>query len=98
MTKSDTRRKASALALLSRIESWRLEFGRPVGETRNPLSEVSYRGLRRVRVPISIKSKKRIVLELWLRGDLFSNPASHLEDIMQEYKDRALSTSRTKNP
>lgn len=37
MTKSDTRRKASALALLLRIESWRLEYGRPVGETRNPL-------------------------------------------------------------
>jgi len=37
MTKSDTRRKASALALLSKIESWRLEYGRPVGETRNPL-------------------------------------------------------------
>ncbi len=44
MTKSDSRRKASALALLSRIESWRLEYGRPVGETRNPLfgSEVPW--------------------------------------------------------
>jgi len=44
MTQSDTRRKASALALLSRIESWRLEYGRPVGETRNPLfgSEVPW--------------------------------------------------------
>ena len=34
---SDNRRKASALALLSRIESWRLEYGRPVVvRLRNP--------------------------------------------------------------
>lgn len=37
MTTSDAKRKHSALALLSRIESWRLEYGRPVGETRNPV-------------------------------------------------------------
>jgi hypothetical protein len=36
MTKSDPKRKASAFALLSRIESWRLEYGRPAGETLNP--------------------------------------------------------------
>jgi Fe2+ or Zn2+ uptake regulation protein len=37
MARSDPRRKASALALLSRIESWRREYGRPIGETRNPI-------------------------------------------------------------
>ena len=37
MTTTDPRRRKSALALLSRIESWRLEYGRPIGETRNPL-------------------------------------------------------------
>jgi hypothetical protein len=37
MARSDPRRKVSALALLSRIESWRREYGRPVGETRNPI-------------------------------------------------------------
>ena len=37
MTRSDPRRKVSADALLSRIESWRLEYGRPVGETLNPI-------------------------------------------------------------
>jgi len=37
MARSDSKRKTSARALLSRIESWRLEFGRPVGETRNPV-------------------------------------------------------------
>jgi hypothetical protein len=37
MANSDPRRKVSALALLSRIESWRREYGRPIGETRNPI-------------------------------------------------------------
>lgn len=37
MARSDRRRKVSATALLSRIESWRLEYGRPVGETLNPI-------------------------------------------------------------
>jgi len=37
MARSDSNRKASARALLSRIESWRLEYGRPIGETRNPI-------------------------------------------------------------
>jgi hypothetical protein len=37
MTRSDPKRKVSALALLSRIESWRVEYGRPIGETRNPI-------------------------------------------------------------
>jgi hypothetical protein len=37
MSTSDPKRKNSALFLLSRIESWRLEYGRPVGETRNPI-------------------------------------------------------------
>jgi hypothetical protein len=37
MSTSDLKRKNSALFLLSRIESWRLEYGRPVGETRNPI-------------------------------------------------------------
>ena len=39
MTKSDPNRKQSALNLLARIESWRLEYGRPIGESRNPLVE-----------------------------------------------------------
>ena len=38
MTKSDSKRKQSALNLLARIESWRREYGRPPGETRNPLA------------------------------------------------------------
>jgi hypothetical protein len=37
MARTDPRRKVSATALLARIESWRLEYGRPVGETRNPI-------------------------------------------------------------
>jgi hypothetical protein len=37
MTKSDSKRKQSALRMLARIESWRLSYGRPVGESRNPL-------------------------------------------------------------
>jgi hypothetical protein len=37
MTKSDLNRRQSALNLLARIESWRLKYGRPIGETRNPL-------------------------------------------------------------
>jgi hypothetical protein len=37
MTKSDPERRQSALGLLAMIESWRLEYGRPVGETRNPV-------------------------------------------------------------
>ena len=37
MTKSDPKRKQSALGLLAMIESWRLEYGRPIGETRNPV-------------------------------------------------------------
>lgn len=39
LAKSDPKRRASARALLSKIESWRLEYGRPVGETRNPIFE-----------------------------------------------------------
>jgi hypothetical protein len=39
LAKSDPKRRASARALLSRIESWRLEYGRPIGETRNPIFE-----------------------------------------------------------
>jgi hypothetical protein len=37
MTKSDPKRKNSALRLLALIESWRLSYGRPTGESRNPL-------------------------------------------------------------
>jgi len=37
MTKCDSKRKQSALRMLARIESWRLEYGRPSGESRNPL-------------------------------------------------------------
>jgi hypothetical protein len=37
MARSDSKRKASALSLLFTIESWRLEYGRPAGETRNPV-------------------------------------------------------------
>jgi hypothetical protein len=37
MSKSDSRRKQSALRTLARIESWRLDYGRPIGESRNPL-------------------------------------------------------------
>jgi len=37
MTKSDPKRKQSALRLLGLIESWRLSYGRPSGESRNPL-------------------------------------------------------------
>lgn len=36
MTKSDPKRKGSAFLLLSKIELWRVEYGRPPGETRNP--------------------------------------------------------------
>jgi hypothetical protein len=37
MTKSDPKRRQAVLALLAKIESWRLEYGRPIGETRNPV-------------------------------------------------------------
>jgi hypothetical protein len=37
MTKSDPNRRKSALNLLAQIDSWRLEYGRPLGESRNPL-------------------------------------------------------------
>jgi hypothetical protein len=37
MTKSDSKRKQSALRMLARIESWRLDYGRPIGESRNPV-------------------------------------------------------------
>jgi hypothetical protein len=37
MTKSDSKRKQSALRILARIESWRLDYGRTIGESRNPL-------------------------------------------------------------
>jgi hypothetical protein len=37
MTKSDPKRRNSALRLLALIESWRLSYGRPPGESRNPL-------------------------------------------------------------
>jgi len=36
MAKKDERRKKSALRLLSQIEEWRLEYGRPAGESRHP--------------------------------------------------------------
>lgn len=39
LAKSDPQRRASARALLSKLESWRLEYGRPIGETRNPTFE-----------------------------------------------------------
>lgn len=39
LAKSDPQRQASARALLSKIESWRLEYGWPIGETRNPIFE-----------------------------------------------------------
>jgi hypothetical protein len=36
LAKSDPKRRVSAKALLARIESLRLDYGRPIGETRNP--------------------------------------------------------------
>ncbi|MGP8245367.1 MAG: hypothetical protein ACLQVN_12720 [Bryobacteraceae bacterium] len=36
MEAKDERRRKAALELLSQIESWRLEHGRPVGEPRHP--------------------------------------------------------------
>jgi hypothetical protein len=36
MVKNDPKRRKSAFALLSQIESWRMEHGRPDGEPRNP--------------------------------------------------------------
>src|SRR4029077_14335681 len=36
MATTDARRKKAASALLSQIEVWRLEYGRPYGEPRNP--------------------------------------------------------------
>lgn len=36
MANNDDRRKRSAFALLAQIEEWRLEYGRPAGEPRNP--------------------------------------------------------------
>jgi hypothetical protein len=36
MAKHDARRKTSASQLLAQIEAWRLEYGRPPGEPRNP--------------------------------------------------------------
>jgi len=36
MATTDVRRKKAASALLSQIEVWRLEYGRPSGEPRNP--------------------------------------------------------------
>jgi hypothetical protein len=37
MSQNDPRRKKSAYALLRRIELWRMEHGRPIGEMRSPL-------------------------------------------------------------
>jgi hypothetical protein len=37
MSQNDPMRKKSAYALLSRIELWRMEHGRPVGEKRSPV-------------------------------------------------------------
>jgi hypothetical protein len=37
MSQNDPKRKKSAYALLSRIELWRMEHGRPIGEMRCPL-------------------------------------------------------------
>jgi len=36
MATKDNRRKKSASSLLAQIEVWRLEYGRPNGEPRNP--------------------------------------------------------------
>ena len=36
MTMDDNRRKRAASSLLAQIEVWRLEYGRPNGEPRNP--------------------------------------------------------------
>jgi hypothetical protein len=36
MATLDARRKKAALSLLGQIELWRLEYGRPHGEPRNP--------------------------------------------------------------
>jgi hypothetical protein len=37
MTATDERRTNSALSLLTQAEEWRLEYGRPAGELRNPV-------------------------------------------------------------
>jgi hypothetical protein len=37
MSQNDPKRRKSAYALLSRIELWRMEHGRPIGEMRSPL-------------------------------------------------------------
>jgi hypothetical protein len=37
ISQNDPRRKKSAYALLSRLELWRMEHGRPIGEMRSPL-------------------------------------------------------------
>lgn len=43
MSQNDPKRKKSAYALLSQIESWRMEHGRPDGEPRSPrISEGSF--------------------------------------------------------
>jgi hypothetical protein len=36
MATNDNRRQKAASSLLSQIEVWRLEYGRPIGEPRNP--------------------------------------------------------------
>jgi hypothetical protein len=43
MARSDPKRKMSALASLSRIELWRLEYGRPIGETLTQSLRGDYR-------------------------------------------------------
>jgi hypothetical protein len=39
MASKDERRKKSAFGLISQIEEWRLEYGRPTGEARHPALE-----------------------------------------------------------
>jgi hypothetical protein len=36
MTSKDVRRKRTAVRLLAQIEEWRLQYGRPTGESRHP--------------------------------------------------------------
>jgi hypothetical protein len=42
MMQNDSRRKKSALALLSEIEKWRMQYGRPDGEPRSPSVEAGF--------------------------------------------------------
>jgi len=72
MTKSDPKRKGSAFLLLSKIELWRVEYGRPLGRRAIRFLAANYHSLWRINAPISIKSRgQKARLTLPPRGEKY---------------------------